>query len=268
MERGAQLRRDHGRRRLDPRRLEDERRRRGRPSSSTSSPRTTCPATTTRSRRCSVATAPGAPGFTAGPPRRAATASPSATTSWSRRAVDPVALERLRMTHMSQGYSADHDDRAALAGLRLVPGARDPGLPPQHRQAHRRPDGREAARPDRRRREPPHGLLPEPLQAALELAPDQAVQAILDVVTGVQDARLDIPGFQRKAVEMAVAGIYDLRSHRDEVVMPVLRYWKIFELEGLSPRGRRRGPSCPTSWTASTSRRLGSRTSGTPSSPG
>ena len=38
---------------------------------------------------------------------------------------------------------------------------------------------------------------------------------------------------------MAVAGIYDLRSHRDEVVMPVLRYWKIFELEGLSEDGER-----------------------------
>ena len=42
---------------------------------------------------------------------------------------------------------------------------------------------------------------------------------------------------------MAVAGIYDLRSHRDEVVMPVLRYWKIFEPRGAVAGGEQRGPS-------------------------
>jgi acyl-[acyl-carrier-protein] desaturase len=47
----------------------------------------------------------------------------------------------------------------------------------------------------------------------------------------------DIPGFQRKAVQIAVEGIYDLRQHRDDVVLPVLRYWKVFDLEGLSAEG-------------------------------
>ena len=47
----------------------------------------------------------------------------------------------------------------------------------------------------------------------------------------------DIAGFQRKAVEMAIAGVYDLRQHRDEVVAPVLRFWKVFELEGLDDEG-------------------------------
>ena len=28
-------------------------------------------------------------------------------------------------------------------------------------------------------------------------------------------------------------GIYDLRVHRDEVLLPILRHWRIFELEGL-----------------------------------
>jgi acyl-[acyl-carrier-protein] desaturase len=75
------------------------------------------------------------------------------------------------------------------------------------------------------------------MQAALELAPDQAMRAITDVVAGFKMPGSDIPGFQRKAVEMAVAGIYDLRSHRDEVVAPVLRFWKVDELEGLSEEG-------------------------------
>jgi len=75
------------------------------------------------------------------------------------------------------------------------------------------------------------------LAAALELAPDQAVRAITDVVTTFEMPGSDIKGFQRKAVEMAVAGVYDLRQHRDEVVMPVLRFWKVFDLEGLGSEG-------------------------------
>jgi len=75
------------------------------------------------------------------------------------------------------------------------------------------------------------------LQAALELAPDQTMRAITDVVTSFEMPGAGIAGFQRKAVEMAVAGVYDLRQHRDEVVMPVLRYWKVFDVEGLGEDG-------------------------------
>ena len=63
------------------------------------------------------------------------------------------------------------------------------------------------------------------------------MRAITDVVKTFEMPGADIPGFQRKAVQMAVAGIYDLRQHRDEVVMPVLRFWKVFELEGLDAEG-------------------------------
>jgi acyl-[acyl-carrier-protein] desaturase len=63
--------------------------------------------------------------------------------------------------------------------------------------------------------------------------------AINDVVQTFQMPGADIAGFQRKAVEMAIAGVYDLRQHRDDVVMPVLRYWKIFEIEGLNAEGEK-----------------------------
>jgi acyl-[acyl-carrier-protein] desaturase len=42
-----------------------------------------------------------------------------------------------------------------------------------------------------------------------------------------------IQGFIRKAAQIAKAGIYDIRVHRDEVLMPILRHWKLFELSGL-----------------------------------
>jgi acyl-[acyl-carrier-protein] desaturase len=77
------------------------------------------------------------------------------------------------------------------------------------------------------------------LNAALQLAPDQTMQAINNVVKTFAMPGTGIPGFQRKAVEMAIAGIYDVRQHRDEVVAPVLRFWGVFELEGLSGEGER-----------------------------
>ncbi|CAA9257155.1 MAG: Probable acyl-ACP desaturase, Stearoyl-ACP desaturase, partial [uncultured Corynebacteriales bacterium] len=70
------------------------------------------------------------------------------------------------------GAAADgaHDRRVRLRGqvaaahgrVRVVPGAGDAGRAPQHRPGHRLPAGRAAAQPDRGRREPAHGLLPQP----------------------------------------------------------------------------------------------------------
>jgi acyl-[acyl-carrier-protein] desaturase len=48
-----------------------------------------------------------------------------------------------------------------------------------------------------------------------------------------------VPGFARKAVQIAQAGIYDLRIHHDDVIMPLLRHWRVFEAEGLDADGER-----------------------------
>jgi acyl-[acyl-carrier-protein] desaturase len=72
---------------------------------------------------------------------------------------------------------------------------------------------------------------------ALALAPDQSLQAIWDVVENFEMPGSSIEGFTRRSLKIALAGIYDLRIHRDEVLAPVLRHWKIFDLEGLSAEG-------------------------------
>jgi acyl-[acyl-carrier-protein] desaturase len=36
---------------------------------------------------------------------------------------------------------------------------------------------------------------------------------------------------------IAKAGIYDLRLHHDDVIMPVLRHWDVFERSGFGPVG-------------------------------
>ena len=46
-----------------------------------------------------------------------------------------------------------------------------------------------------------------------------------------------MPGFGRKAVGIALAGIYDLQQHLDDVVLPVLRAWKVFERDDLAGEG-------------------------------
>ncbi|AQA20566.1 fatty acid desaturase family protein [Rhodococcus sp. MTM3W5.2] len=46
-----------------------------------------------------------------------------------------------------------------------------------------------------------------------------------------------MPGFRRNAVLIAKGGIYDLRQHLDDVVMPVLRTWKIFERNDFTAEG-------------------------------
>ncbi|MET0454803.1 MAG: acyl-ACP desaturase, partial [Mycobacterium sp.] len=46
-----------------------------------------------------------------------------------------------------------------------------------------------------------------------------------------------IPNFRRNAVKIAVGGIYDLRQHLDDVILPVLRYWRIFERDDFTGAG-------------------------------
>ena len=71
------------------------------------------------------------------------------------------------------------------------------------------------------------------LKAALAIEPSAAVRAIVDEVLAFQMPGAGIPGFLRKAADIAKAGIYDLRVHRDEVLLPILKYWGVFELGGL-----------------------------------
>ena len=71
------------------------------------------------------------------------------------------------------------------------------------------------------------------LAAALKIEPSAAVRAIVDEVLAFQMPGAGIPGFIRKAAQIATAGIYNLRVHRDEVLLPIIRHWGIFELEGL-----------------------------------
>jgi len=77
------------------------------------------------------------------------------------------------------------------------------------------------------------------VQAALEIAPGPALRAITDEVAGFAMPGSVIPGFGRKAVQIAQAGVYDLRIHHDDVIMPLVRHWRVFQITGLDAEGER-----------------------------
>ena len=156
------------------------------------------------------------------------------------RAVDPDELERERMAHMSMGYEDAHDDQL-LHGLAYV-SFQELATRVSHRNTGRLSD--EPLLDQLMNRialdENLHMIFYRNLLAgALELSPDQALRAIVDVVKKFEMPGANVEGFARRSAQMAMIGIYDPRQHLDDVLNPVLRHWKIFELENLGEDGER-----------------------------
>ena len=150
------------------------------------------------------------------------------------RNIDPVYLERGRMTQLQQGYDMP-GSTDTLHGLAYV-AFQELATRIAHRNTGRYSDDPVADKIMVRiaTDENLHMVFyRDVLTAAIRLDPSSAVKAIVDEVIGFQMPGAGIPGFIRKAAQIAKAGIYDLRVHRDEVLMPILRHWKIFELTNL-----------------------------------
>ncbi|MGL4306266.1 MAG: acyl-ACP desaturase [Mycobacteriaceae bacterium] len=159
------------------------------------------------------------------------------------RAVDPVALENARMIHMTNGYNSTDKTGGQQAGfLHSVSYVTFQEL--ATRVSHRN-TGIACADPiadSMLQRiaadENLHMIFYRNLaEAALELAPDQTIVAIADIIMNFQMPGAGMPDFRRNGALMAKHGIYDLRQHRDEVVLPVLRKWKMFERNDFTGAG-------------------------------
>jgi acyl-[acyl-carrier-protein] desaturase len=153
------------------------------------------------------------------------------------RGVDPVALERLRMVHMAAGY--DSGDKTALQAAAYVSFQEL-----ATRVAHRNTAGvlgcpigeqllaRVAAD------ENLHMVFyRNVVGAALDREPDETMCAIRDEILGFQMPGQGMPDFVRNSVVIAKAGIYDLKLHHDDVLQPVLRFWKVFSRTDFGPVG-------------------------------
>lgn len=154
------------------------------------------------------------------------------------RGVDPYVLEDLRMAHMALGYRTPYDTDM----LHTVAYVSFQEL--ATRISHRN-TGKISADPIC------EGMLQRIaldenlhmifyrnlLGKAIDLEPNAAMRAITDVVSNFAMPGVGMPGFGRKAVQIAFAGIYDLPQHLDHVVAPVLRAWNVFDREDLTGDG-------------------------------
>jgi acyl-[acyl-carrier-protein] desaturase len=153
------------------------------------------------------------------------------------RSIDPIALERARMVHMTEGFKAIHP--GLLAGLSYV-SFQELATRVSHRNT-----GIATGDPIAEQLlarialdENLHMIFYRNLmEAAFELTPDATMRAVTASVRDFAMPGNGIEGFTRKAVEIAVAGIYDLRQHKDEVLMPVLRKWRVFERADFGAEG-------------------------------
>ncbi|MEV6101160.1 acyl-ACP desaturase [Nocardia sp. NPDC051981] len=170
------------------------------------------------------------------------------------RGVDPVALEQARMIHMTDGYNPAHlirkysgtefihADAGFMHSVAYVT-FQELATRVSHRNTGRVCDDPVADRMLQRiaADENLHMLFYRNMcAAALDLSPDQAMDAITNVVVSFQMPGLGMPNFRRNGVLMAKHGIYDLRQHLDEVLIPNLKKWNIFERTDFGPSGDRR----------------------------
>ena len=156
------------------------------------------------------------------------------------RSIDPVALERARMRQVMTGY--DRDGKSTLEGMAYV-SFQELATRISHRNTGRYSEDPVADRIMARISidENLHmAFYRDILGAALELDPSAAVKAIAAEVIGFEMPGAGMENFKTKALEIAKAGIYDLRVHHDDVVWPLLRHWGFFEVEGLDAEAEQR----------------------------
>lgn len=156
------------------------------------------------------------------------------------RAIDPVALERERMDHMSRGFHPDVEGDA-IGSLAYV-SFQELATRISHRNT-----GKHTADPGCDRLlariaadENLHMLFyRNVVGAAFDLAPDETMRAVTGQVVGFQMPGNEVEGFTRRSLTIALAGIYDLRIHHDEVIAPVLRAWNVWDRTDFSPEGEK-----------------------------
>ncbi|MGW5316986.1 acyl-ACP desaturase [Nocardia thailandica] len=158
------------------------------------------------------------------------------------RGVDPVALEHDRMVHMTTGFGAPAGSGDGAGFLHSVAYVSFQELATRvsHRNTGRVCDDPVADRMLARvaADENLHMIFYRNLcAAALDLAPDQAMEAITRVVVNFRMPGTGMPNFRRHGVLMAKHGIYDLRQHLEEVLTPVVRKWNLLGRDDFGPRG-------------------------------
>ena len=151
---------------------------------------------------------------------------------------DPTALEDDRMATMEAGHFSGYEDPAALF---VYTSAQELATRVSHRNAGRLADDETAyALMARIATDENHHFLfyRGVASAMLDESPETMLEPIFRVFENFKMPGTIIPGFVRRAVAMARAGVYNMRVHHDRVLEPLLRDWGIEGLTGLSAKAR------------------------------
>jgi acyl-[acyl-carrier-protein] desaturase len=158
------------------------------------------------------------------------------------RAIDPVELEKLRVEQVTRGFSPGQNQQGELFAESLFDSViyvtfQELATRVSHRNTGKACNETIADQLLARvsADENLHMIFYRDVsEAGLEIAPNQAMKSLHRVLRNFKMPGYTVPEFRRKAVIIAVGGVYDPRIHLDDVVMPVLRKWRIFEREDFT----------------------------------
>ncbi|AKN16686.1 acyl-ACP desaturase [Mycobacterium haemophilum] len=158
------------------------------------------------------------------------------------RAVDPVELEKLRLEQMTRGFSPGQNHQGDVFADSLFDSVMYVSFQELATRVSHRNTGQicnETIADKLLARvsadENLHMIFYRDVSAAgLEIAPNQAMKSVHRILRNFKMPGFTVPEFRRKAVIIAVGGVYDPRIHLNEVVMPVLKKWRIFEREDFT----------------------------------
>src|SRR3954447_6065358 len=152
------------------------------------------------------------------------------------RAIDPIALERARMHQVSSGVvpepptPADGFAYVALQELATRIAHRNTG------KLLEDPVGYQVMAPVASDEKLHFLFYPDMVSGCLEVDPSGTVLAIERQVRDFEMPGTGIIGFDAHASAIARTGIYDLRLHHEQILVPVvLKQWGVEQLEGLTP---------------------------------
>jgi acyl-[acyl-carrier-protein] desaturase len=160
------------------------------------------------------------------------------------RSIDPVELEELRMEQVTRGFSPGQNDQieADLFAESLFDSVIYVTFQELATRVSHRNTGKACNDPVADQLlgrisadENLHMIFYRDVTAAgLDICPNQAMKSLHKVLTNFKMPGYTIPDFRRKAVVIATGGVYDPRIHLDDIVMPVLKKWRIFERDDFT----------------------------------
>ena len=158
------------------------------------------------------------------------------------RAIDPVELEKLRIEQVTRGFSPGQNQQGDLFADSLFDSViyvtfQELATRVSHRNTGKACNETIADQLLARvsADENLHMIFYRDVsEAGLDIAPNQAMKSLHRVLRNFKMPGFTVPEFRRKAVIIAVGGIYDPRIHLDDVVMPVLKKWRIFERDDFT----------------------------------